>query len=103
MGLDLIVAADSRSGGQDGLAARAAAKLAGILLPRRRVGKISPEFTNLGAPGVKSTRAWVWDAQQARGGPPGRSVELGRALDYESAGGSGSAQRCSTARAVMRF
>ena len=29
MGLDLIVAADSRSGGQDGLEARAAAKLAG--------------------------------------------------------------------------
>ena len=51
MGLDLIVAADSRSGGQDGLAARAAAKLAGILLPRRRVGKNSPEFTNPGAPG----------------------------------------------------
>ena len=36
MGLDLIVAADSRSGGQDGLEARAAAKLAGDELPRRR-------------------------------------------------------------------
>jgi len=56
MGLDLIVAADSRSGGQDGLAARAAAKLAGILLPRRRVGKNSPEFTN--GSGMLST-LWV--------------------------------------------
>ena len=36
MGLDLIVAAGSRSGGQDGLEARAAAKLAGDELPRWR-------------------------------------------------------------------
>ena len=36
MGLDLIVATDSRSGGQDGLEARVAAKLAGDELPRRR-------------------------------------------------------------------
>ena len=39
MGLDLIVAADSRSGGQDGLEARAAAKLAGDELPRRRAAE----------------------------------------------------------------
>ena len=77
MGLDLIVAADSRSGSQDGLAARAAAKLAGILLPRRRVGKISPEFTNLGAPGVKSTRAWVWDAHHAMRDRPRATARVG--------------------------
>jgi hypothetical protein len=37
MGLDLIVATDSRSGGRDGLEARAAAKLAGTEVPRRRL------------------------------------------------------------------
>ena len=51
MGLDLIVAADSRSGGQDGLEARAAAKLVGILLPRRRMGKNSSEFAKMALQG----------------------------------------------------
>ena len=47
MGLDLIVAADSRSGSQDGLEAWAAAKLAGDELPRRRsagVGRTRPSW-----------------------------------------------------------
>ena len=81
MGLDLIVAADSRSGGQDGLAARAAAKLAGILLPRRHVGKISPEFTNLGAPGLYLSEAKVWEGLHIMCDPHVRSDRRNRARD----------------------
>ena len=57
----------------------------------------SLDFTVNGAPGVKLTRVWIWDAQHVMRGPPGHSVELGRALDDAGTGGDGSARRCPTA------
>ena len=63
----------------------------------------SPDLAKLGRPGVKSTRILVWGARHGTRNSPGGSVELGRALDDAGTGGGGSAQQCSTARAVTRF
>jgi len=74
MGLDLIVAADSRSGGQDDLEARAAVMLAGAELPRRR-------FTGVGssaAPGLDSARYRVREAVCTTANPPGHIQEAGQ-------------------------
>ena len=49
-GGDLILTMGSGSDGSSGFGRGAAAERAGILLPRRRVGKSSPDFSKLGAP-----------------------------------------------------
>ena len=77
MGGDLILTTGSGSDGSSGFGRGAAAECAGILLPRRRVGKSSPDFTKLGAPGVKSTRAWVWAAHHAMRDRPRATARVG--------------------------
>ena len=60
-------------------------------------GVDSPEFTVNGAPGVKSTRAWVWDGLRITRDPPGAKAGLGSALGGARHGGGGSVRRSSPA------
>ena len=83
----------SGSDGSSGFGRGAAAEHAGILLPRRHVGKSSPEFTKLGAPGVKSTRAWVWDDLHGTYNLLAALARLEEACNSERGGGGGSARR----------
>ena len=53
----------------------------------------SPGFTVNGAPGVKSTRVWVWDDQRDTRDPPGPEAGLITALGCARHGGGGSVQR----------
>ena len=63
----------------------------------------SPGFTVNGAPGVKSTRVWVWDDQRDTRDPPGPKTGYDGTLGGEGKGCGGSAQRSSPAQHVRAF
>ena len=90
MDLDLIVTAGLRSGGSDQVCAWGGG--AGRRNRRSAVarGSGSPEFMNLGAPRVKSTRAWVWDAHHAMRDRPRATARVGgaQAGGFNCGGGS---------------
>jgi len=84
-GLDLILCVGFRYNGRD--------------LTRATVarGSGSPEFTVNSAPGVKLTRAWVWDDQRATTNSPRHWTRLGDALGCVCTGDGGFAQQSSPA------
>jgi hypothetical protein len=56
-------------------------------------GGSSPELGDLGAPRVKTTRAWVWEVQRSMRDPPGAKAGLGEGSGGAHDDGGGSARR----------
>jgi hypothetical protein len=60
-------------------------------------GGASPVSANLGASGVKTTRAWVWEVQLGMGNPPRGFARVCGGCSDSRHGTGGSVQRSSTA------
>ena len=89
---DLIVTAGHRSDGSGRLGARAAALATGGEHLRWRAAALALDFTELYAPGLKSTRAWVRRVRRNTRNPPRVTAGLAEALGGERKGGGGSAR-----------
>jgi hypothetical protein len=63
-------------------------------------GGASPALGNLGAPGVKTTRAWVWEVQLDMGEPPRGFARVRGGCSDSRHGMGGSVQRSSLACAL---
>jgi len=99
---DLIVTAGHRSDGSGRLGARAAALATGGEHLRWWAAALAPDFTELDAPGLKSTRAWVRRVRRNTRNPPRVTAGLAEALGGECKGGGGSARHDSPACAFVR-
>jgi hypothetical protein len=89
------------SGGSGWIGLRLAAGVTGAELPRRCHDGNSSEFTEFGAPRVKSSGAWVCRDQRDTRDPPGALFGPGGAQGCARGGGGGSARRCSPACGVL--
>jgi len=96
-GLDLILCVGFRYNGRDLTQATVAAERAEAPCSAVARGSGSPEFTVNGAPGVKLTRAWVWDDQRATTNSPRHWTRLGDALGCVCTGDGGFVQQSSPA------
>ena len=94
--------AGHRSDGSGRLGARAAALATGGEHLWRRAAALAPDFTELDAPGLKSTRAWVRRVRRNMRSPPRVTEGLAEALGGERKGGGGSARHDSPACAFVR-
>jgi hypothetical protein len=88
------------SGGSGWIRLRPAAGVARAELPRRRRTGNSSEFTEFGAPRVKSSGAWVCHDQRDTHDPPGALSSPNGARGCARGGGGGSARRRSPACGV---
>jgi hypothetical protein len=88
------------SSGSGWIGLRPAAGVDGAELPRCRHAGNSSEFTEFGAPRVKSSGAWVCRAQHDTRDPPGALSGPGGAQGCVRGGGGGSTQRHSPACGV---
>ena len=93
----LIVTVGHRSDGSGCLGAQAAALATGGEHLRWWAAALAPDFTELDAPGLKSTRAWVRRVRRNTRNPPRVTAGLAEALDGECKGGGGSARHDSPA------
>jgi hypothetical protein len=97
---DLILTAASGSDGSGQLGARGGNAVTPVTKSHGGVAWGSPDFTVNGAPGVKSSGAWVYRDQRDTRDPLGALAGLGGARDCARGGGGGSARRRSPACGV---
>jgi hypothetical protein len=81
------------SGGSGWIVLRPAAGVARDDAPAVASAQGSPELIENDAPGIKSTRAWVWNGLRDMRNPPRALVGLGEVRGHGCNGGSGSARR----------
>jgi hypothetical protein len=100
--LDLILRVDFGSDGSDLILRAGRRRLTPATNSAAALVGNSPDFTETGAPGVKSTRVWIWDDQRAMRHPPGPKTRYDRALGGMSDGNGGSVRQSSPARVCSR-
>ena len=89
--LDLISSVDFGSDRSDLILRAGRRRLTPVTSSAAALIGNSPDFTKTGAPGVKSTRAWVRGGLRGLRGPPRALAGLSKALGSESKVGGGSA------------
>ena len=100
--LDLILRVDFGSDGSDLIMRAGRRRLTPATNSAAALVGNSLDFTETSAPGVKSTRVWIWDDQRAMRHPPGPKTGYSGALGGVSDGSGGSARRSSPARVCSR-
>jgi len=100
--LDLILRVDFGSDGSDLIMHVGRRRLTPATNSAAVLVGNSPDFTETGALGVKSTQVWIWDDQRAMRHPPGPKTGYVGNLGGASDGSGGSAQWSSLARVCSR-
>jgi hypothetical protein len=90
---DLILTAGSGSDGSGQMGAQGGGDVTPATKSCGGAARGSPNFTVNGAPGVKSSGAWVRHDQRDTRDPPGALADLGGAWGCACGGGGGSVRR----------